>query len=172
MGLGIKMKCYVESTESLIGLWDFGWLDHCELKLPSGITWQEVVAAYIASESFQTSFLPPEEKSPGIHGPFKHDRISVEDFELLSVEEFYQRIQEIRQPDGFSEPADDEQWRQVGDVLSRIQPDFQWLIRLRLNEDDEDRFHDWGFVLGIVFREFLLANTESQRAYRLVFSLD
>ena len=166
------MNCHVETTDNLIGLWGFGWLDHCELKLPNGNTWQEVVASYIGSESFQTSFLPPDEKSPGIHGPFKQNQISVDDFELLSVEEFYERIQEIRQPEGFTEPADDEQWRQVGDLLAKIQPKYEWLIQLRLNEKSEERFHDWGFVLGIVFREFFLANPQSETAYRLVFSLD
>lgn len=166
------MKCYVETTDNLIGLWDFGWLDHGEVSLEPSDTWEGAVAAYLTSESFQTSFLPPEDKDAGIHGPFKQDQIAVEDFELLSVDEFYQRIQEIRQPEGFSEPATDDQWRQVGDLLAKVQPQFKWLIGLRLIETDEERFHDWGFVLGIVFREFLLTNPNSERAYRLVFSLD
>ncbi len=166
------MQRYLESTENLIGLWDFGWLEHSAIELPSAITWQALVASYIDSDYFQTSFLPPDTRAPGIHGPFNQNQIRVDDFELLSVDEFYQRIQVIRQPQGFSEPADDEQWRQVGDLLAKLQPDFQWLIQLRLSEDDEDRFHDAGFVLGIIFREFLLANPQSERAYRLVFSLD
>lgn len=166
------MKCYVQTTDNLIGLWDFGWLDHRELKLPKVETWKEFVAAYIESDAFQTFFLPPEPRSEGIHGPFNLGEIRVDDFDLLSVDEFYKQIQQIRQPEGFDEPADDAQWRQVGDLLAKIQPKYEWLIQLRLNESNEEKFHDIGFILGIVFREFLLANPQSETAYRLVFSLD
>ena len=166
------MKCYVKTTDNLIGLWDFGWLDHGEVKLRKADTWQDVVDRYIESDAFQTSFLPPDQKDPGIHGPFKHDAIGKDDFELLSIDEFYEQIQQIRQPGGFTQPADDEQWRQVLDLLAKVQPRYEWLIRLRLDEHDIGRFHDWGFVLGIIFREFVLANPDSERAYRLVFSLD
>ena len=97
--------------------------------------------------------------------------MTADDFSLVSIDEFYQDIQTIRQPAGFDEPVSDDQWRDVGDRLAAIQPKFEWLIRLRLTEEDSEKFHDWGFVLDI-FREYLLANPNSPRVARLTFGFD
>jgi hypothetical protein len=90
------------------------------------------------------------------------------DIELLGAAEFYEHIRGVRQPEGFSEPASDEQWQAVERLVGEVQLRYMWIIRLRPTEEDSDKFHDWGWVLEI-FREFLLVNAGSSQVSRLVF---
>ena|SRR5215217_2036486 len=161
-----------QQSRQLFPLWDFGWLDHSELRLPACRESQDVVAAYLSSDRFATSFVGPnEEKAPDLHGAFWRASIGVSDFLLISKTEFYDHIQAIRQPQGFSEPASDEQWQTGERVIAAIQPRYTWIMMLRLTEESEESFHEWGFVLTI-FREFLLANPDAEHVSRLVFGYD
>ena len=161
-----------QPSRHLLQLWDYGWLDYNKFELPACADWQAAVTSYLDSESFATSFVGPDlEHAPELHGPFWRSLITVDDFELLNVAEFYDQIRRIRHPEGFSESASDEQWQAVEQLVGKVQPRYTWLIRLHLTEDDEDKFHDWGFVLTI-FREFLLANPKSEQVSRLVFGYD
>jgi hypothetical protein len=156
----------------ILPLWDYGWLDYNEFNLPAYEKWQDAITSYLGSENFETSFVGPElEHSSELHGPFWRSFITANDFELLSVAEFYEQIRRIRHPDGFSKAVSDEQWQAVEHLIGEVQPRYMWLIRLRLTEDDSDKFHDWGFVLTI-FREFLLVNAKSDQVSRLVFGYD
>ena len=162
----------VQPSRNILSLWDHGWCDCNELELPRSESWQEVVRAYLQDTSFQTSFVGPElEHAELLHGPFWRAEVNPEDFRLLAVEEFYEDVQSIRQPPNFLEPVSDDQWRDVGDRLKMIQPNFEWLIKLRLTEIDTNKHHDWGFVLTI-FREYLFANPNSAQVSRLTFGYD
>ena len=162
----------IQPARNILPLWDHGWCDCNEIVLTPSKSWQEVVRAYVSDESFETSFVGPEfERAELLHGPFWRTKVNPEDFSLLTVDEFYEDIQSIRQPPEFSEPVSDAQWRAVADRLKTIQPNFEWLIKMRLTETDTDRHHDWGFVLTI-FREYLFANPNSPQVSRLTFGYD
>jgi hypothetical protein len=161
-----------QPARHLLQLWDFGWLDHNEFNLPACDEWRDTITSYLGSESFATSFVGPDlEHEPELHGPFWRSLITINDFELLSVAGFYEHVRRIRHPKGFLEAVSDEQWQAVEHLVGEMQPRYVWLIRLRLTEDDSDKFHDWGYVLTI-FREFLLVNPRSEQVLRLVFGYD
>jgi hypothetical protein len=156
----------------LLPLWDYGWLDCNEIKLPPCNHLEELVDAYLRSNSFGTSFVGPElEDAPELHGPFWRTSITADDFQVIDSDSFYAQIQSARQPEGFAEPVDEEQWSAVENLISKLEPQYQWVIMLRLTEKDVDKLHDWGFVLDI-FREFILANPNSENVTRLVFGFD
>lgn len=156
----------------LLPLWDYGWLDLNEIKLPPCNQPQELIEAYLKSDLFGTSFVGQElDDAPMLHGAFWRNSITAEDFQVIDSATFDAQIQRVRQPEGFSEPVNDEQWSAVEKLATELKQQYQWLIMLRLTEDDGDKFHDWGFVLDI-FREFILANPNSENVVRLVFGFD
>ena len=108
---------------------------------------------------------------PDLHGPFWRASIAIDDFQLISSEQFATGIQAVRQPEGFTEPADDAQWQAVERITSELARRSRWIFALRLTEQDSERFHDWGVVLS-VFREFLFANPGSDRLSRCVVGYD
>lgn len=156
----------------LLPLWDYGWLDLNEIKLPPCGQPRELIEAYLNSNDFGTSFVGQElDDAPTLHGAFWRTSIEANDFQLIDSATFDAQIQRVRQPEGFTEPVSEEQWSAVEDLVTKLKHQYQWLIMLRLTEDDADKFHDWGFVLTI-FREFLLANPNSENVVRLVFGYD
>jgi len=161
-----------QPPRQLLSLWDYGWLDHNEFLLPPCPSPQEVVAAYLRSNSFGTSFVGPNlDQVKDLHGPFRRELIATTDFQFVNASEFHDQVQAIRHPKGFSEPASDEQWQGVELLTSELEKRYSWIIRLRLTDDNVEKFHDWGFVLTI-FQEFLLANPNSEEVSRLVFGYD
>jgi len=156
----------------LFSLWDYGWLDHTEIKLTPTNDPAQLIAAYLGSDAFGTSFVGPKlEDTPSIHGPFFRSSVAPDDFELIDSGTFFDRIKRIRHPDDFSESATDDQWAPVEELVSKLERQHSWLFNLRLTEDNSDRFHEWGFALT-VFREFVLANPNSENVARLVFGYD
>lgn len=151
----------------LLSLWDnYGWLDYNEIKLSPCNRPEELVDAYLSSNSFGTSFVGPElDDAPTLHGPFWRTSITADDFQVIDSDTFYAQIRSVRQP------ASEEQWAAVENLISKLKSQYQWLFMLRLTEDNADKFHDWGFVLS-VFREFILANPNSENVARLVFGYD
>jgi hypothetical protein len=161
-----------QPQRQLLSLWDYGWLDYNEIKLSPCNQPHELIDAYLNSNSFGTSFVGPElEDAPALHGPFRRTSITADDFQVIDSDTFYAQIQRVRQPEGFDEPANEEQWSAVENLINQLQPKHQWLIMLRLTEDDAGKFHDFGFVLW-VFREFILANPNSENVARIVFGFD
>jgi hypothetical protein len=161
-----------QPPRQLLSLWDYGWLDHNEFLLPPCSNSQEVVATYLRSDSFGTSFVGPSlDQAEDLHGPFRRELIAPTDFQLVSPGEFHDQVQSIRHPEGFSEPASDEQWRAVELLISELEKRYRWILRLGLTDDNAEKFHDWGYVLNI-FQEFLLANPNSEPVSRLVFGYD
>ena len=156
----------------LLPLWDYGWLDLNEFKLPPCGQARKLIEAYLKSNYFGTSFVGQKlDDAPNLHGAFWRDSITADDFQLIDSATFDAQIQSIRQHEGFDEPVSAEQWSAVENLMTKLKSQHQWLIMLRLTEDDGDKFHDWGFVLW-VFREFLLANPNSENVVRLVFGYD
>jgi hypothetical protein len=161
-----------QPQRQLLPLWDYGWLDYNEIKLSSCGQPQELIAAYLNSKYFGTSFVGQElDDAPTLHGAFWRTSVEANDFQVIDSVTFDAQIQCIRQPEGFSEPVNKEQWSAVENLVSKLEHQYQWLIMLRLTEEDEDKLHDWGFVLTI-FREFILANPNSENVVRLVFGFD
>jgi hypothetical protein len=162
-----------QPQRQLFSLWDYGWLDYNEIKLAPCNQTRELIDSYLSSDIFGTSFVGPElnNDEQTLHGPFWRTSITADDFQVIDSDTFYAQIRSVQQPEGFDEPADEEQWRAVENLISKVKSQYQWLIMLRLTEDDADKFHDWGYVL-CVFREFLLANPNSEDVARLVFGFD
>lgn len=161
-----------QPQRQLLPLWDYGWLDFNEIVLPSCNHPQELIEAYLKSDTFGTSFVGQElDDAPMLHGPFWRTSIAAIDFQLIDSDTFYEQVQRIRQPEGFTETPDTEQWSAVEELITKIERQNQWLIMLNLTEDNADKFHEWGFVLTI-FREFLMANPNSENVVRLVFGFD
>ena len=161
-----------DAPRNLIHLWDYGWLDRDEVTIPSCNTVSEVIAAYFRSESFGTSFVGPlPDRFPDLHGPFQRSAVSEDDFIPISSSEFAAHLRALRQPDGFTSPADDDQWRAVENAASELERNHSWLIMFRLTEQHREKFHEWGSVLDI-FREFLFANPHSERLSRFIIGYD
>jgi hypothetical protein len=161
-----------QPQRQLLSLWDYGWLDYNEIKLSPCNQPSELIEAYLNSNTFGTSFIGPEfNDAPTVHGPFWRTSISADDFQVIDSDTFYAQIRRIQQPESFNEPASEEQWSAVESLISKLESQYQWLFMLRLTEDDADKFHDFGFVLW-VFREFILANPNSEDVTRLVFGYD
>jgi hypothetical protein len=157
---------------NLIHLWDYGWLDRDEVAIPSCETISEVIAAYIRSESFGTSFVGPRpDLTPELHGPFRRSAVSEADFVSLSSSEFLNELRTLCQPDGFTSAADNDQWRALEHAASEFERNHSWIIMLCLTEKHCERFHEWGSVLYI-FREFLFANPYSERLSRFIVGYD
>ena len=161
-----------DTSRNLILLWDYGWLDRSVVAIPPCDQPSDVVAAYLRSDDFGTSFVGLQPTvTPDLHGPFWRASITPDDFYLLSSEQFAAAVATIRQPEDFTSPADDAQWQAVEQVTSSLARSHQWIFALRLTEEDRDHWHEWGFVLTI-FREFLFADPGSDRLERCVFGYD
>ncbi len=155
----------------LLPLWDFGWVDYESMTLAGVHTPSDAPSAYVGSPAFGTSFVGPQRDDfSDAHGPFRRGAVSASDFVALTPSEFRRRVSEIRRPDGFAEPASDEQWAPVDALVADISTRCIALYVLRLTERDHDRFHDWGHVLTI-FREFICVEPDLS-VTRLVFGYD
>lgn len=155
----------------MIKLWDYGWLEHSVVEVEPALTSTECIENYISCRDFRTSFFDSPVDAD-IHGPFRATALEVEDFVLVGKSEFLSRVHEARRPPGFSEQASDDQWDRVSQVAQELCTRSEWLFYLRRTETSTELFHDWGFVLGAVFREFLAASPSSRSLHRLVISMD
>jgi hypothetical protein len=162
-----------ETTRNLLPLWDYGWCDHARISLARCHSPEDVIREYLHSPAFGTSFVGPADVAtiPEIHGPFPRATLSEADFELITPQRFWQEVSAIRQPEGFTSAASDEQWQAVQQLASEVSGGSAWLFILRLTEKDSSRFHEWGGVL-FIFREFLCASPDTGFVERLVFGYD
>jgi hypothetical protein len=162
-----------QPQRQLLSLWDdYGWLDYKEIKLSPCNRPEQLIDTYLSSNIFGTSFVGPElDDAPTLHGPFWRTSITADDFQVVDSDTFYAQIRSLRHPEALDMPATEEQWAAVENLISELKSQYRWLFILRLTEDDADKLHDWGFVLW-VFREFVLANPNSENVARLVFGYD
>ena len=162
----------IQSSRNLLPLWDYGWCDHERITLSRCHSPKDVIDNYLCSNAFGTSFIGLEsDYTPGIHGPFKSSSISDSDFELVTPQRFQELIALINQSPAFTEPPSKGQWQSVQSLVSEMINRHKWLFRLCLTENDQDYFHDFGFIL-LIFREFIFANPNSEFVERLVFGYD
>ncbi|WP_306600406.1 hypothetical protein [Geothrix sp. 21YS21S-2] len=159
-------------VRKILPLWHYGWCDHDCLPVPPSHSPEEVIAHYIQSDEFGTSFVGPKRDSlVDIHGPFLRAAISHSDFELISHKEFSYLLASIRQPSGFSSPASDDDWKPVLYLASEVVKRNECCFKLRFTENDFEKFHEWGSVLD-VFREFIFVKAGCEAFERLVFGFD
>ncbi len=126
----------------------------------------------MGSPAFTTGFLGPERtQTPTMHGPFQRASVTQSDFQLLTREQFQGEIAALRKVEWFNHGSTDEQWEQVLIVIAEIYVRSTWFLKLRLNEDDNDYFHETGW-LHAFFREFICAAPQSEIVDRLVFGFD
>ena len=151
-------------------LWDCGWVDQSLILLPDVKSAAEVPEAYYRSPEFETSFVSHEPRSPGIHGPFSKTALAGSDFVLITAPEFRAKVAEIRQPEGFYEPASNEQWIPVEALVSEQCDRSIAIYMLRFTEEDRERHHDWGWIYH-VFREFICVQS-NLTITRVVFGQD
>jgi hypothetical protein len=156
---------------TLLPLWDYGWVDCGQISLPGIQSPSDAPRAYLRSPDFGTSFVGPKRDDfSDIHGPFRRDTLSEQDFVALNETEFRRQVASIRHPQGFSEAASDYQWRPIEMLVSDVCRGSVAIYMLRFTEQSRDRFHDWGHVL-YVFREFLCLAPDLS-ATRIVFGYD
>ena len=152
-------------------LWDYGWAHFDDVYINPSSMPTELIKAYTDSPQFQTSFLEDNAIQENIHGPFQSSSINASDFRRVSPQEFIEELNSIRQPPKFVVAASDEQWKDVL-AIAKSMASMPWLFILERTEKDKSIFHEWGFVLGIIFREFLAGAPDSVKLERLVISLD
>ena len=151
-------------------LWDYGWAHKDDISIMPPASPSALIDAYLQSPEFKTTFLD-EKIAENIHGPFQRSSLVASDFLQVSPQDFLDRLESARLAPGFTRPPDKDQWRDVL-IVARQMVLNPWLFVLARTEKDANLFHDWGFVLGAIFREFLAGAQGSDKIERLVISLD
>jgi len=141
-------------------LWDYGWLQHECIGLPTSSSDFELIQEYVHSPAFHTSFLPNDKDETGIHGPFCADLITAADYILLDKTDLEHYLQSVT----LSESLEDDEIERTK-LLKHLRTAFQENTQcyvLRVDERNTELFHDWGWVL-LIFREFLFVDLQLQR---------
>jgi len=152
-------------------IWDYGWLAGDEVELLPAASERDLVAQYVASTAFHTSFLPSDKDETGIHGPFVAGRIAPTDFEPFEESVLRDYLAALLYSPEWDSPASEEQFAAV---LEQLQKPFAQGMRcflLKFDEASSDLHHDWGFVLT-VFREFLFLGRRPGLITRFVIGYD
>ena len=153
----------------VVHLCDYIWLANDSVQLPIAPSDTALLAQYVVSPAFHTSFLPSDNDETGIHGPFLADRIKPSDFMPLEEPELEDYLASVQ----FSQtPEEDETQR--ARVLPDLRSPFQRGSRcfvLKVDERNEELFHDWGWVFTI-FRELVFAASERDCLERFIIGCD
>ena len=152
-------------------IWDYGWLASDELELSPAASDRDLVAKYLASSAFHTSFLPSDKDETGIHGPFIAGRIAPTDFVPLDESGLRDYLAALLYSSEWDSPATEEQFALVLEQLRRPFAEGMRCFLLRFDETCSDLHHDWGFVLT-VFREFLFVGHRPGFIRRFVIGYD
>jgi hypothetical protein len=125
------------------------------------ITADEAVEALLADPEYRDHYCSPENISAGgpLHGPYWAERISLEDFLDIAVEECESMLQAWRQiwsseDDSAVDRANTDAVFDKALALVRQARDRRYLLNLRAEAE-----HDWGWVLGD-FHEFVLVASD------------
>lgn len=95
----------MKTAPILTRLWDYGWLCRDRVKLPEAASDADLIAQYVASPAFHTSFLPNDKDETGIHGPFVAERITAADFVPLHQVELGPYLESVELSDTLGEDA-------------------------------------------------------------------
>lgn len=159
----------METAHIVIRLWDYGWLHHDRVKLPTAASDTDVIERYVGSPAFHTSFLPNERDETGIHGPFVAERIKAADFLPLQNAELGSYLKSVELSDL---PGEDATERAKASSYLRAAFDGGHMCYvLRRDERNSELFHEWGSVF-FLFREFLFIGSERDCVERFVIGCD
>jgi hypothetical protein len=152
-------------------IWDYGWLSRDEFQLPPDPSAPSLIASYVASRQFGTSFLPSDKDESSIHGPFVRSRISSDDFILFEEAALQPYLDQLLLSPEWDKPATAEQCSAVSAALRAAFEESAVCYRLRFDETSSSLHHEWGFVFT-VFRELLFLQPESGHVTRFVIGFD
>jgi hypothetical protein len=152
-------------------IWDYGWLSRDELQLPSAPSPLPLIATYIESPQFGTSFLPSDKDESSIHGPFVRSRISSDDFVLLEEAALQPYLDQLLLSSEWDRPATPDQCSAVSAALRAAFRESAICYRLRFDETSSSLHHEWGFVFT-VFRELLFLQPEPGHVTRFIIGYD
>ena len=161
-----------QESSNYLALWDYGWCEHCTIKLPGQSTPNDIPNAYLLSHEFGTSFVFPEPgNNPNLHGPFLRSSIEAKHFKPFPIADLSQRLRSICLESPDTKPVDLEQWQEL-ELLARSVIDRNNIaFELSLTTADSEAHHEWGWVL-LEFREFIFSNPGSSCIERLVIGYD
>ena len=159
----------MRTASILTRLWDHGWLCRDFVILRGASTDNALLDQYVASASFQTSFLPKELEEIGLHGPFVAKGIKADDFVLLAEVELEQYLETIQLSESPGEDAA-EHAKMLHHLKTAFEGDRRCYVLSR-DERNRELFHEWGFVL-FVFREFVFAGPERDCLDRFIIGYD
>lgn len=152
-------------------IWDYGWLATDDVELSPAPSDRDLVAQYVASAAFHTSFLPSDKDETDIHGPFVAGRIAPNDFVPFEESDLRDYLAALLYSPEWESPATEEQFAAVLEQLRKPFAQGLRCFRLRFDETCSDLHHDWGFVLT-VFREFLFLGRSPSVVTRFVIGYD
>jgi hypothetical protein len=152
-------------------IWDYGWLSRDELQLPPAPSAPSLIASYVASPHFGTSFLPSDKDESSIHGPFMRSRISSDDFVLFEEAALQPYLDQLFLSPEWNKPATPDQCSAVSAALRAAFEGSAICYRLFFDETSSSLHHEWGFVFT-VFRELLFLQPESGHVTRFVIGYD
>ena len=158
-------------SQVIARIWDYGWLSSNQLQLPPAPSARSLIASYIASPQFGTSFLPSDKDESTIHGPFVRSRISSDDFVLFEEAALQPYLDQLLLSPEWEKPASPDQCSAVSAALRAAFQQSAICYRLRFDETSSSEQHEWGFVFT-VFRELLFAQPESGHVTRFIIGYD
>jgi hypothetical protein len=133
----------------------FRWIDVKEFKTQGleGLTPREVLAAVLEHPSYRDHYASPDSETDApIHGPYRMDTISVDDFEPFTAAEALAELKTWLEMYG-GVPSD-----QIdGDLAGVVRLIENGDSRFRLRDLGKQAQRDWGWVVGMQgFHEFVV----------------
>ena len=159
------------SVSIISRIWDYGWLAGDELHFPPAASDRDLLEHYLASPAFHTSFIPSDKDETGIHGPFFAGSIAINDFVRFEEGGLDTYLRDLLFSSEWDTPASAEQFEAVLELLRKAFGEGTYCYRLRFDEKNLDKKHDWGFVLTI-FREFLFLDRQRGVIRRMIIGYD
>jgi hypothetical protein len=163
-------KYFHRIDRSLIGLWDFGWLQtvrySCGLK---DLKPDSMLRGFLLDKVFCDPFLGDETTVDfQKHGPFYADRIAESDFQQISCEELRALLKAETERNDMGSNLTTAQREKVDLCLVGVRCESSVCFVLSLDLDAVERRHDSWFV-HTLFREFLAIEDEFVTQYVVGF---
>mgnify|MGYP001769662233 CR=1 FL=1 len=146
-------------------LWDFGWFDLSSSKIlgvpdgPQDST--RVLAEFLRDPISQRSFCNrgPWGESIERHGPFLHDRLTVEWFRRITIQNLKEQIQATLENPEFTEPPDPGQCQPVNAWVEAVEAHGDDIFALDVPHHSGVRVEWWDCV-WFVYREFAVVSPD------------
>lgn len=152
-------------------LWDFGWVSfHSVSNTNKNLT----IKSVINDKNYQKTFLCPfdQEKSVGVHGPYKVEKLSENLYERISFQEFLKIIIEDVFSNSEFEIKPDR--KQIDDVLfelnNKYSKDYD-IYYLNIPNNDNKYTSEIGWV-HIIFYDFIFIAFDKTHYTNIVFGYD